>query len=78
MRTLAPSHFVWEMGRHATWSRSGGEAVALGAHRSGSLMAAGGPEESQIPSSPMRRRARSGRRTWWKLEWGLDSFSMPS
>jgi hypothetical protein len=34
--------------------------VAHGAHGSRLLMAAGGPEGSRIPSSPVRRRARSG------------------
>jgi hypothetical protein len=57
--TPMPSHFIWEMGCQATWSRSSG-AVALGARGSGPLMAVGGPEGSRIPSSPVRRRARSG------------------
>jgi hypothetical protein len=72
-------HFVWEMGRRATWSKSGGgEAAASGVRGSGPLMAVGGPEESRIPSSPMRRRARSGQHAWCKVERGLNSSSMPS
>ena len=55
------SHFILEMGRRATWSRSGGgEVVALGVCGSRPSMMAGGPDGSQIPSSPMRKRVRSG------------------
>jgi hypothetical protein len=77
--TLTLSHFIWEMGHQAMWSRSSrGEAVALGACGSGPLMMVGGAKGSWIPSSPIRTRAWSGWRTWWEVEWGLDSFSMPS
>jgi hypothetical protein len=77
--TPTPSHFVWEMGRWATCSKSGrGEAATLGARGSGPLMAADGPEESRIPSNPVRRHARSGRHAWWKVKRGLDSMSVPS
>jgi hypothetical protein len=63
--TPVSSHFVWEMGRRATWSRFGGEgAVALGARGSRPLMVADGPEGSQISSGPVRRRVLSGRCAW--------------
>ena len=72
--TPMPSHFIWEMGHWAMWSRSiGGEAMALGAHESEPLMVAGGTKGSWIPSSPVRRHARSGWCAWWKVERGLDS-----
>jgi hypothetical protein len=65
----------WDVG--ATWSRSvRGGATALGACGSMPLMIAGGPKESRIPSSPVRRRARSGWRAWWKVERRLDSLSV--
>ena len=75
----ALSHFVWEMGCQATWSRSSrGETVALGAHRSRLLMMADGLKGSRILLSPVRRLAWIGRCAWWKVERGLDSLSMPS
>ena len=49
--------------------------MALGVHGYRTLIVAGGPEGSQIPSSPLRRHAWSGRRTLWKVERGLDSLS---
>ena len=49
--------------------------MALGVHGFGPWMATSGPEGSQIPSSPLRRHAWSGRRTLWKVERGLDSLS---
>jgi hypothetical protein len=52
--------------------------VALGARRSKPLKVASGPKGSWTPSSPMRRCAESGRHTWWKVERGLNSLSMPS
>jgi hypothetical protein len=70
--TPMPSHFVWEMGHRATWSEySGGGATALAARGSRPLMVTDGPEGCLIPSSSMRRHARSGRRAWWKVERGL-------
>ena len=51
--------------------------MTLGERGSWLLMAAGGPEGSRIPSSPVRRHARSGRHTLWKVERGLDSLLMP-
>ena len=63
--TAVMSHFIWEMGRQATWSGfGGGEAMTLGVRGSRPLMVAGGPKRSQIPSSPMRRRACSGQLAW--------------
>jgi hypothetical protein len=61
--TPALSHLVGEMGHQATWSRSSeGETTTLDVCRSVLLVATGGPEGSQIPLSPMRRCAPSGRR----------------
>ena len=67
----------WRWDVRATWSRSGrGDTTALGARGSRPSMIAGGPKGSRIPSSPTRRHARSGRRAWCKVEWGLDSLSV--
>jgi hypothetical protein len=52
-----------KMGCRAMWCGScGGEAVALGERGFGLLMKPGGPEGSRIPSSLVRRSARSGPR----------------
>jgi hypothetical protein len=81
LRCALPHHPTlsrrWDVG--AMWSgSSGGGAATLDKCGSGPSMMTGGPKGIRIPSSPTRRHAWSGRRAWWKVEWRLDSLSMPS
>jgi hypothetical protein len=71
----SPSSERWDI--EAAWSKSNrGGAAVLGVRGSRSSMIADGPKGSRIPSSPARRHARSRRRAWWKVEWGLDLLSV--
>jgi hypothetical protein len=73
--TLAPSHLVREMGHRGQvekiWRRRSRSTWCMWNQAiDDSRWAPGEPD----PPSPMRRRARSERRTWWKVKWGLDSL----